>query len=291
MSKLIGQIGIMFSMGGTKNEFGLRKELMTAGGYMDFFRNRLLPLYKRGFRLFSLHRPFGEYVQGDQFMDQSSAHYLAYSQYDFIIDDWHAAMKWATTWMPDAEFIVYTGTHGFDMQRDLQNNDIHEHLTKLYDGVAHFLPYKNVHIAYDQMTTLNNDHPMAMFVQLINTYMTTAGRTVFIEPSPVLNDPTKSWLVNIPSICSAGFTATRAKRSERRQPGNGVVHADFMNAGDRNWETIGIPDFWVWMKEMSLRPDSVTLIWENMISHLGDLSITQIVKKIDATALPLTTSV
>lgn len=268
-------------MGGhSTNPFGLRKDIIKVGGYKQFFQAILLPLYNRGLELFLLHRPFGEAVKSDKFMDFSSTYYLANSEYNYVIDDFHEAMEWAKIHMPNAEFISYLGTHGYDLIAHLEKNEIDEHLTKMFDAVSPLLKYSNMHIAIDQMDGLENTHPMALFVQTLNSYLIRAGRTLFIEPAPKIDDPNKAWTAEIPSISSTGLSTRREKDPARRQSKiSGVVHAEWLNSGDRNWENLVIPNTWKWLGEMLQRGNMIPIVWENMLGDIQNMSATQIIKK------------
>lgn len=287
MLDLTKQIALAFPCAGNpSNPFALRTVLTSPGGYSTFFSATLKPMYDLGFRIFMLQRPHGEYAIGDQYQDISSSYYLGLSEQSYVITDLETALDWAAINMPEAEFMMYLGTHGFDMQADLAEGRLELHAQKLDAAVASFLPYENVHIMFDQMTTLNSDHPMALFVQDLrdefeggnSEHLTgeVIGRQVITEPSPNITDETKDWLYDMPSVMSAGLVIKRTVLPQFRQSGGSVFHCEWYQLNDRNWDDVPRPEIYDYLRWAIRRNNFMPIIYENAIPLLQGKTQTQV---------------
>lgn len=291
MLDLTKQIALAFPCAGNdSNPFALRTVLTSPGGYTTFFTNTIKPMYDLGYRVFMLQRPHGEYVIGDQWQDISSSYYLGLSPQAFVITDLDDAFDWAAINMPEAEFIVYLGTHGQDMQDHVTNNELAMHTTKLNAAVANFLPYENIHIAFDQMTTLDNDHPMALFVrdlyeefrdgEVVESFTgAVTGRRVITEPCPDMTNEDRSWLFDIPSVTSAGLAIKRTILPQFRQAGGSVFHVEWYQLNDRNWDDVPRPELFDYLRYALNTSNFMPVIYENAFSMLGGRTQTQAKKK------------
>ncbi len=187
------------------------------GGWARFMSTRVWEDYQDGYRRYLLHLPFGsEWGNGAMDLDQPLDSIEAGEAH--VMPDFFAALDWAETYMPEAEFIVYIGREETDL-RETYDNDLrfHDHWHRVSGGGWNMvlLDYPNVSVAFDAGTEYRNGahepwsagDPYFQFVKLFQSYKHEQRRKVYIEAiprnsrSPNIDNPvTVEWQRTMPWI-------------------------------------------------------------------------------------------
>lgn len=165
---------------GEPKTLGHYQPWLASGGWAAL-RRQIDVAYLFGFRVFFIHRPFGE-EDIDDVMDADSRVDLADHP---LVKTYDAFQATLLRDYPDLHLVVYVGSlRDTDLSDRLKRNEYAAWIDRLRRSYLPLLDHPRVHIGLDHAVTYPTGHPMMAWCELLKSLKNLQGAECVIESLP-----------------------------------------------------------------------------------------------------------